>query len=134
MSDLEGRVDIESGELVISLAAGANVPPKYPLVITKGGDWRLLATWMPQSSTPELLSGASATFTIYDAPGGTALVSLSGGSGITLADTRPTITVAISAATLNAYTWGPRAVYRLAVTVSGTTTVILTGPVVLRAG
>ena len=75
-TDLEGRVDIESGELVISLAAGANIPPKFPLVITKGGDWQLRASWFPQSSTPEPLASAAATFTIYDAPGGTALVSL----------------------------------------------------------
>ena len=134
MSDLQGRVDIESGELLISLAAGANVPPVYPLTITRGGDWSLRATWMPQASTPAELEGDAATFTIYDAPGGTALVSLSAGSGITLADGRPTITVAISASTVNAYTWGPRAVYRLAVTTGGATTVILTGPVVLRAG
>lgn len=133
MSELEARIDFDpSGEIRIATGAATNIPPRLPLVITRGGDWLLKATWLDTGAVD--LSSATAAFTIYDAPNGTPLVSLTQASGITLAATAPTITVALTASAINAYTWGPRAVYRLAVTLSGTTTVLLTGPVVLRGG
>lgn len=133
--ELYGRVDADAATgLEVSTGVGTNIPPAYDLVIRKGADWSLKVTWFSQPNTPEDLTGATASLIIRDAPDGTALVTLTEVSGLTLStsSTAPSVTASIATATVNAYTWGPRATYLLTVTNGGVTTALLCGAVVLR--
>lgn len=65
-----------------------------------------------QFYTPASLAGCTARMTIRDRIGGTALVELTSGDGITLDDTDKTITIAIAAADVAAFDW-TQAVYDL---------------------
>lgn len=123
MSELHTELDATvtattSTGLVVQTGPATLRPARYPLTIVRGAQWTLYATWWNAPNQPVNVStGYSAAFTIYDEPGGTALVSLaSGGSGITLAATAPTITVSRTATETGLYTWGPQAWYVLTVT------------------
>lgn len=135
MSDeLTARAQIsDDGVLEITTNVGTNAPASYPLTITAGADWSLKVTWFDAPSSPvDLSSGYTAAFTVYDEPGGTALVSLTQAAGITLASGQPNLTVALTAAAIAAYTWGPRAWAVLTVTTGGVARALLSAPVVLR--
>lgn len=105
--------------LIVDTRAASLAPVAYPLTIAAGATWNLYVTWRNAPNQPvDLSSGYTAAFTIYDEPGGTALVSLIQGAGITLAASTPTITITRTGAQTALYTWGPRAWYVLTVTLT----------------
>ncbi len=111
------QATVESGSVV----SFNDINPADFGVYTSGGYLKF--------ATPVSLSGFTARMTIRDAYGGTSLLSLTSGSGVTVDDTAKTITVTITATQTAAITWDT-AVYNLEmVSGAGVVTEILRGSI-----
>lgn len=81
--------------------------------------------------TPVTLTGYTGRMTVRDKIGGTALVTLTNGSGVVIDASAKTITITISAASTATYTWS-RGVYDLELeSPSGVVTALLYGSITL---
>ncbi|MGE0289055.1 MAG: hypothetical protein AB7I42_22980 [Bradyrhizobium sp.] len=75
--------DAESGVTVTTTSVSI-YPARLNLRIPQGRDWSLYVTWMHKDSQVDTSSGYTAELTARTVQGGTALMSLTNGSGITL--------------------------------------------------
>lgn len=74
--------------------------------IPKGGDWRYPVTWYQEGDSPADLTAASATFTVRTEPsGGTLLLALTEGAGITLGSGQGNVLMALGTAATAALTF-----------------------------
>jgi hypothetical protein len=94
------------------------VAGRYNLVIEQGADFARTFTWKDENGDEINLTGYSARMKISQVPGGTEIVSLTNGSGITLGGAAGTVAVSIAAAATAAYTFD-QALYDLEVVSGG---------------
>jgi hypothetical protein len=123
-----GTVHRDSG-LIVTTGTATVLPWECDLLIARGADWLLNVTWSDTGGQPvDLSSGATATFTIENPAGGTPVVSLTEAAGITLGagSPPPNIAVLLTATQIAALTF-VRSRYQLAVTIGGTTTLLVSG-------
>ena len=92
-------------------------PGRWPLYIAEGADWTQYVSWFTAPNFPQSLgTGFTAAFVVYDRPGGSVLLTLTDGAGMTLADTVPTITISRTATQTAALPWSQQAWFVLRVT------------------
>lgn len=126
------RIDKDTGQIIVSTVPGHTLPARLDIDIIPGQTWDMRIRWERNN---EIVNASSddGVLNIRTRPGETALVSLSGGSGITFAATAPNIHVSVDEATTAGYSGWLQAVWSLEVDESdGTHTVLLEGYVTLR--
>lgn len=111
------------GGITVSTTGVTTSPASLDLSIPQGRDWSLYVTWK-KNDMPVNLSGGTAQFVARTVQGGTALLDLSSGSGITLGATYAKISR--TAAQTSALSF-VRARYNYNVTVAGTVIPLLEG-------
>lgn len=116
------------GGVIVSTTGATTTAGELHLDIPQGATWTLYVTWK-RSDMPQSFSGGTATFTARTAPGATALISLTAGSGITLGAQYATVSLTAAETAALAFT---QAAYTFHVTLGGVTYPLLTGLVRLR--
>jgi len=111
------------GGITVSSTGVTTLPALVDLSIPQGRNWTLYVTWQ-KNDMPMTLTGGTAQFVARTVQGGTALLDLSAGAGVTLGAAYATITR--SAAQTAALSF-VRARYHFNVTVGGTVVPLLEG-------
>lgn len=125
----------KASELIVTVPLEATRPARYPdkgpMVIRQGQDWSMRLSYYDHTGPVDVSSGYTAAFTIAATRGGTAIVSLTDSSGMTLDSAEPTITLDLTDTATSALDF-TRAFYELTVTTGGVTTPLICGTVVLE--